>query len=150
MNCSLLRLRNSTPFNENVASEDVNYLENHSTSMNNLAVVMEIAEVVEKDVTKAKELYLRLIEIDENPIAMCNLALLLKCEDPTFQDLEESERFFSTVSDLCVDLKPLPVLHARLGIARCLSAEDTSTVVSFDIDEIDYCLPSVKIADRNR
>ncbi len=53
--------------------------------MNNLAVLVEIGEVVEKDVAKAKELYLRSVEIDENPIAMYNLALLLKCEDPTFQ-----------------------------------------------------------------
>ncbi len=53
-----------------VESEDVNYLEKHSTSMNNLAVLVEIGEVVEKDVAKAKELYLRSVEIDENPIAM--------------------------------------------------------------------------------
>ncbi len=134
----------------NVASEDVNCLENHSTSMNNLAVLMEIGEVVEKDVAKAKELYLRSVEIDENPIAMYNLALLLKCEDLTLQDLEESERFFSTVADHGVDLKSLPVLNAQLETARGLSPEDTSTVVSFDIDEIDDCLAYVKIADRNR
>ncbi len=134
----------------NVASEDVNYLENHSTSMNNLAMLMEIGEVVEKDVAKAKELYLRSVEIDENPIAMYNLALLLKCEDPTFQDLEESERLFSTVADLGVDLKSLPVLNAQLETARRLFLKEISPVFSFDIDEIDDCLAFVKIADRTR
>ncbi len=75
---------------------------------------------------------------------MYNLALLLKCEDPTFQNLEESERFFSTAADLSVDLKSLPILNAQLETARDLSPEDTSTVVSFDIDEIDDCLAYVK------
>ncbi len=55
---------------------------------------MEVGEVVERTYAKAKELYLRSIEINENPIPMYNLALLLKCDGRTFQDLEESKRFF--------------------------------------------------------
>ncbi len=110
-------------------------LECHSTSMNNLAVLKEIGDVVEKDVAKAKEVYLRSVEINENPIAMYNLAVLLKCEDPSQENLEQAKRLFKTVADLGADLVSLPVLNAQLKTARSLSPS-TCQVLSFGIDEL--------------
>ncbi len=40
----------------------------HSTSFNNFAVITEAGELVRQDIETAKKLYLRAVEIDENPM----------------------------------------------------------------------------------
>ncbi len=78
----------------NTHSKDSQLYNKRSSSTNNLAVVMESGSGVERDVEKAKELYLRAVETDENPIAMYNLAVLLKFGDPSAQNLEKAKSLF--------------------------------------------------------
>ncbi len=49
---------------------------------------------------QAKDLHLRAIEIDENPIAMLNLALLLKCDGRKSQNIAEADGLFFKVANL--------------------------------------------------
>ncbi len=49
---------------------------------------------------QAKDLHLRAIEIDENPIAILNLALLLKCDGRKSQNISEGEGLFFKVANL--------------------------------------------------
>ncbi len=128
-------------------SEDSQIYDKHSSSMNNLAVVMESGRGVERDVQKAKELYLRAVETHENPIAMCNLAVLLKFGDTSAQNLEKAESLFSAVADLSVDLQSWPVLHSQLTEAQGVSAGEISEVCRVDVDEIDDCFTYVKLVD---
>ncbi len=117
-------------------------LEDHSPSMNNLAVIMEREE---KDIEGAKQLYQRSVSRDKNPIAMYNFALLLKFEDPSPENLEKAETLFCDLADLGADLQSMPVLNAQLTKARALSANEITEDFRVDTEEIDDCLAYVKI-----
>ncbi len=124
-----------------------NPLDMHSTSMNNLAVLTEYGEIVPRNLKKAKELYLRSVEIDENPIAAYNLALFLKLHDPTPENLEQAEHLLSSVASLGPDLNTLPNLHDQLRKTRDIPLGEISPSLLFAVEELDDCLSYIKTVD---
>ncbi len=80
-------------------------------------------------------------------ILLYNLAVLLKFEDKSTQNLREAEKLFSVVEDLGEDLQSLPVLSTQLRKAQDLGVGEIPGICAVDVDEIDDCLTHVKIVD---
>lgn len=149
-----LEIRNLNADNEiESARRAVKHLEHaggYSTAMNNLAVLLEVRRGTKRDIPAAMRLYQRAIQVDQNPAAVFNLGLLLKCSDASYVDAELADRMFDRLTNEVTDVSDLDALIDRVeqtqkhGTSNP-SEDDEEVEWHFELEKVNNSLAYVKL-----